>query len=77
MVLGYCFQLYENVHCACANNKMYFKQYTMKISFRFNWTIQQDGVGLLDGLYENFHCACANNIKYFKVYTMKISSCFN
>ena len=28
----------------------------MKILCRFNWTIQQDGVGLLHGLYENVFC---------------------
>ena len=49
-------QLYENFHCACAKNIMYFKRYTMKTSCRFNWTIQQDGVGLLHGPYENVFC---------------------
>ena len=49
-------QLYENFHCACANTVKYFKVYTMKILCRFNWTIQQDGVGLLHGLYENVFC---------------------
>ena len=63
MSLGY-WTDYMKIFIAHAQTIMYFKLYTMKISFY--WTIQQDGVGLLHGLYENLHCACADNIMYFK-----------